>query len=159
MFTQSSAVISDCGLYRYRLGRRWGDGPTCGWIMLNPSTANEWVDDPTIGRCTSFSKREGCGGLSVANIYAWRATDPKELATIPFPMGPEWRYHFDAFLAEVDGPLIAGWGAHKGIDRQVATVRQIVREAGRTLMRLALSKEGHPRHPLYIKGDAPLVPL
>ena len=159
LFNTSSAVISDCGKYRYRLGRYWGDGPTCGFIMLNPSTANDVDDDPTIGRCTSFAKRELCGGLEVANIYAYRATDPKELALTPFPMGPAWRDHFDAFLAAVDGPLIAGWGAHKGLDAQVATVRQILREAGRIAHCLVRNKDGSPRHPLYVAGDAPLVPL
>lgn len=159
LFTRSSAVISACGQYRYRLGRRWGPGPIIGFVMLNPSTANEWEDDPTIGRCTGFGKREGCGGLEVANAFAYRATDPKALADVLFPMGPEWREHFDVFLNAVDGPLIAGWGAHKGIDAQVATVRQIVREAGRVLFRLAVNKDGSPRHPLYVKGDAPLMPL
>ncbi len=157
LFTQSSAVISACQQYRYRLGRRWGDGPTCGFIMLNPSTANAYVDDPTIGRCIGFAKREKCGGLEVANIFAFRATDPDEMIRSPHPMGPEWREHFDDFLAAVDGPLIAGWGSQKGIDAQVATVRQILREASRMAFLLVRNKDGSPRHPLYVKGDAPLM--
>ena len=79
LFKTSSAVLSECGLYRYRLDRRWADGPTCGFIMLNPSTADAEVDDPTIRRCIGFAKREACGALIVVNIYPLRATKPADL--------------------------------------------------------------------------------
>jgi hypothetical protein len=157
IFSFGGAVISDCGLYRYRLDRRWADGPTCGFIMLNPSTADASLDDPTIGRCIGFAKREGCGGLVVVNLYALRATDPALIHRHPFPVGPEWRAHFDAAISEIDGPLIAGWGAHKGIHAQEDTVRDILSGAKRELLCLVKNKDGSPRHPLYVKGDKSLV--
>jgi len=81
------AIVSDDGLYRYRLWRRWdAECPTMVWIMLNPSTADAEVDDPTIRRCIGFARREHCGGIEVVNLYALRATNP---AAHPTPEGPE----------------------------------------------------------------------
>lgn len=77
------AVISDDGRYRYRLWRTWApELPRMAWIMLNPSTADAEVDDPTIRRCVGFAKREGCGGIEVVNLYAYRSTDPSVLGTV-----------------------------------------------------------------------------
>lgn len=159
LFNAGTAALSDCGTYRYRLTRRWAEGPTCSFIMLNPSTADANLDDPTIRRCIGFAKREGCGGLVVVNLFALRATDPKELTRHPFPVGPEWRHWLDATLAEIDGPLIAGWGAQNGIAAQVETTRQALNAAGRKAMCLGKTADGSPRHPLYVKGDQPLVQL
>ncbi len=158
LFLTSGAVISECGQYRYQLTRRWADGPTMVFVMLNPSTADAETDDPTIRRCINFAKREGCGGLLVVNLFAFRATKPEDLARQPFPVGGEWRAHIDAAL-ETDGPIVCGWGSHKGIDGQVATFRQIARAAGRTLHCFIKNKDGEPRHPLYVKADQPLVVL
>lgn len=154
-----AAVISDCGSYRYTLTRWWGEGPNCAFIMLNPSTADAERDDPTIRRCISFARREGCGGLIVLNLFGLRATDPKELALHPFPVGPDWRHWIDAMLPNIDGPLIAGWGAQKGIAAQVETMRQALNAAGLKAMCLGKTADGSPRHPLYVKGDQPLVQL
>lgn len=77
LFTEQSATISECGRYRYRLTRRFADGPCATFVMLNPSTADETIDDPTIRRCRNFAIREGCGGLVVVNLFAYRATDPR----------------------------------------------------------------------------------
>jgi hypothetical protein len=79
---ESWADLSDCGTYRYRLGRRWAEGPVDVWIMLNPSTADATVDDRTIGRCMEFSRRWGAGALVVGNLFALRATDPTDLLTL-----------------------------------------------------------------------------
>lgn len=155
----NGARISDCGQYRYTLTRYWGDGPMAGFIMLNPSTADAMLDDPTIRRCIGFAKREGCGSLVVVNLYALRSIDPNALARHVLPIGPEWREHFDAAIAHTDGPLIAAWGAQSGIGVQAATAKQAIREAGRVALCLGKTKDGHPRHPLYVKGDAPLVGL
>jgi hypothetical protein len=156
LFMKSDAVISECGRYRYRLTRKWADGPTMAFVMLNPSTADASLDDPTIGRCIGFAKREGCGGLLVTNLFAWRATDPKELSRQPFPIGGDWRYHIEVALA-VDGPVVCGWGSQKGIDAQVATFKQIAKEEGRSLLCFVKNKDGNPKHPLYVKGDQPLI--
>jgi hypothetical protein len=85
----ATAVLSDCGTYRYRLGRRWAEGPVDVWIMLNPSTADATVDDRTIRRCMEFSRRWGAGALVVGNLFALRATDPAELVRHPDPIGPD----------------------------------------------------------------------
>lgn len=93
---ESWATLSPCGLYRYALGRAWDPEPgefdsvrpTFSIIMLNPSTADHTLDDPTIRRCIHFAKQEGCGALLVRNLFAYRATNPKELRTVADPYGP-----------------------------------------------------------------------
>ncbi len=156
LFKTSSAVLSKCGKYRYRLDRRWGDGPICGFIMLNPSTADADLDDPTIRRCIGFAKREGCGSLMVGNLFAFRATDPMVMADSDDPDGPENRHFLTNMAERVDGPLIAAWGSH-WMARDMAS-EWVCKTFGRRLMCLGKTKDGHPRHPLYVKGDTPLVP-
>jgi len=155
MVLQSSAVISDCGQYRYQLGRRWGDGPSCVFIMLNPSTADAEKDDPTIRRCIGFAKREGCGGLIVVNLFAFRATQPEVLLSAADPIGPENDAYIADALSKESGPIIAAWGAW-GDGRRGRIVA--ARFPGR-LQALGATKDGRPRHPLYVRGDAPLRPF
>jgi hypothetical protein len=157
LFASSSAVMSKCGLYRYRLDRRWGDGPTCGFIMLNPSKADADVDDPTIRRCIGFARREGCGALMVGNLFAFRATNPEVMADAEDPFGPENRHFLMNMVERVDGPLIAAWGSHWMADDAVS---EWVRSAGGSrLLCLGRTKVGAPRHPLYVRADAPLMPF
>src|SRR3954470_11499675 len=85
---EKSAAFSSCMTWRYRLTRYWGPGSMLPFVMLNPSTADDEVDDPTIRRCMGFARREGLGGIVVANLYALRATYPKSLALHPDPDGP-----------------------------------------------------------------------
>lgn len=139
-----SAVISPCGQYRYRLDRRWGDGPTLGFIMLNPSTADAEIDDATIRRCMGFARREGCGGIQVVNLFAYRATDPAHLLTVADPIGPE----NDLYVRSLKGPVVAAWGAHPMARKGFF---------GRHLLCLGKTKDGYPRHPLYVHRDAPLI--
>ena len=143
------AIISDCGTYRYALSRRWDDGPTATFIMLNPSTADAERDDPTIRRCVGFAKALGCGRLVVGNLYAYRATKPADLWTAADPVGPENDATLRA-MAYTDGPLIAAWGANARSDR-VEAARVIL---GSSLMALGLTKTGAPRHPLYLPASA-----
>ena len=156
LLIKSSAAISDCGKYRYELKRNWGDGPTCGFIMLNPSTADASIDDPTIRRCIGFAKREGCGGLIVVNLYAYRATKPADLwALDPSERigGPEAGIRLHKAVAESE-IMIAAWGA-----KTHRAEHWIVERYGARLKCLGKTKEGHPRHPLYVRADAPLIPL
>ena len=155
LFKSGTAILSDCGLYRYRLTRRWADGPTCGFIMLNPSTADASQDDPTIRRCIGFARRENCGALIVVNLFAYRATKPIALLDASDPVGPHADHHLLDAIAEVDGPLIAAWGSWNRGTR-AADVKAMI---GRHCVCLGKTNDGHPRHPLYVKGDAPLIPL
>lgn len=151
----NTARISECGQYRYSLGRRWDDGPTAWWVMLNPSTADATEDDPTIRRCVSFSKREGCGALIVVNLYALRATDPKALAKHPDPIGPEndTVLVHTSYEARSGGLVIVAWGANPMAEPQA---RRMFAATGAQC--LGTTKAGAPRHPLYVKGDQPLIP-
>lgn len=152
------ATIDPSGVYRYHLTRRWGEEPPLGFVMLNPSTADATADDPTIRRCIGFAKREGLGGIRVVNLYALRATDPDELWRHPDPFGPANAQHIRAAVAEArwnSTPLIVAWGA-KAKPGRVAVVMPLL--AGADLRSLGVTAQGHPRHPLYVRGDQPLLP-
>lgn len=154
----NDALLSPDGRYRYRLTRRWDDGPTAVWIMLNPSTADASDDDPTIRRCITFSQREGCGSLIVVNLCAYRATDPKALMQAGREgidiQGPGNADHLQAALSE-GSFTVAAWGAHAA-HRAIAphTPARIV--VHRPMQCLGRTQAGHPRHPLYVRGDQPL---
>lgn len=139
-----SAVVSECGTYRYELIRRWGtDENLLNWIMLNPSTADASMDDPTIRRCIRFAKDWAYDGIRVTNLFALRATDPRELANHPDPWGPD--NHL--YLGRQDGVVIAAWGANK-----MAECPAILDDV--TLMCLGTTASGAPKHPLYLKSDS-----
>lgn len=164
------ADISECGTYRYRLWRFWSDGPKVTWIMLNPSTADAEVDDPTIRRCVGFTtlwaeNRGGyceLGGIDVVNLYALRATYPKELDAHPDPIGPENNHHVRSAMDE-STLCIAAWGCRKtgypdNFGARVNAVHQIALDLGATMYCLGIAKDGSPRHPLYLPYDAPFTP-
>lgn len=155
---ETSAIISDCGRYRYRLERRWADGPALTFVMLNPSTADASVDDPTIRRCIGFAKRENCGGLVVVNLYALRATDPDEMMKAHDRVGPEnERWTMSAMLeaAAHRSPVVAAWGTRgNGV-----FFTGMAKSRGVKPMCLGTTKAGYPRHPLYVPADQPLVPF
>jgi hypothetical protein len=160
--TVKSAVISACGRYRYHLGRRWADGPTLPFVMLNPSTADATIDDPTIRRCMGFARDRGFGSIAVVNIFALRATDPADMRAHPSPIGDE----NDAYLAAAfalavreGAPIIAAWGVHGVFRDRGRQVAAFAKSAGAPLQCLGVTKEGHPRHPLYVRGDQPFVSL
>lgn len=154
-----TAALSDDGHYRYELGRVWApDDGLVLFVMLNPSTADANHDDPTIRRCVGFARRWGYGGVLVGNLYAYRATDPRELDTADDPIG---RGNEDALyrMARRASLIVAAWGA------QPARGGYVWREGSiangplyeREVYALGLTKAGHPRHPLYVPGDAELV--
>jgi hypothetical protein len=164
--TGSSAAISECGRYRYSLHRRWGDGDQVCWIMLNPSTADAKQDDPTIRRCIGFSRRWGFGGLVIVNLFAWRATDPKEVKAQlqdqagPNMVGPLNREAIRAAI-ESSAVIVAAWGA--SLQPWSVAMGQLAQldchYRGRALMCLGTTKGGSPRHPLYVKATTELEPL
>ncbi len=152
---KAGAEIS--GKYRYNLWRIWDrDDPIQVWVMLNPSTANATEDDPTIRRCMGFAKAFGCGGIRVANLFAFRATSPKDLKAARDPIG----LMNNIYLSEIckNNTVICAWGAHGGYLKRDEEAMGFMGLAGARFVRLGdTTKDGHPRHPLYVKGDVPLV--
>jgi hypothetical protein len=146
---QRAAEISPCGRYRYALGRRWGDGGTVAFLMLNPSTADASKDDATSRRCISFARGWGYGGLVLANLYAFRATKPADLWKAADPIGPDNDGHLTRVAAGCDR-IVAAWGAHARPGRIAAVLALPGMDR---LAALALTKNGQPRHPLYLRGD------
>lgn len=151
------AVLSDCERYRYLLTRQWDDTkPPAVVVMLNPSTADAFDDDPTIRRLAGengFARHWGCGSLMVVNLYAWRATDPSQLWTVTDPVGPENDGHLHAaaqMARETGGPLVGAWGANARPDRIAAVLTLPGMER---LTALAVTKGRQPRHPLYLAGN------
>ncbi len=167
MYSEATATISECGHYRYDLRRVW-DAKLCPalFVMLNPSTADGTEDDPTIRRCVGFAKAWGLGGIVVVNLFALRATDPGELKVswkreppVP-PVGPE----NDTFIrkwAEQCPVRVAAWGVHGTYKMRNSLVRAMFGppQMNLTLSHLGLTKDGHPKHPLYLKGDAKPAPF
>lgn len=162
LFLKSDAVISPCGKYRYSLSRTWDEElrPAC-FIMLNPSTADADKDDPTIRRCVGFAKSWGCGGIVVVNLFAWRATDPAYLVGLRLAeaSGPENERHIrEAVIA--CKPVVAAWGARGVQFKRDEAVLNLIRSAGLPWPEcLGVTKDQHPRHPLYVRADAALVPF
>lgn len=151
------AVISSCGQYRYFLARYFTQETPVRpaiFIMLNPSTADASIDDPTIRRCKTFAVREGCDALYVLNLYALRATDPTELKRHPDPVGPANDTALE-LLVPPESRVICAWGALAPLDR-VLEVLQVLKGARASTWCLGVTKDGSPRHPLYLPLDAPL---
>ena len=154
----SVAVYSPCERYRYLLTRTWAPGGARAlFVMLNPSTATEYQNDPTVERCERRARALGFGAFRVTNIFAWRDTDPRGMRAAADPVGPG----NDAALAESarhwlrDGHdrAICAWGTHGAHLGRGATVEALLRGTGRPLWTLGLTKDGHPKHPLYIGYD------
>lgn len=154
----SSAIISDCGKYRYTLSRIWDEaGTRCLFVMLNPSTADASVDDPTIRKCIKFAKAWGHGSLSVVNLFAWRATDPKEIRKVNSPVGPENDATI-ATIAALSNFIVCAWGNDGIYGNRDSAVIEILKRIGKPLhclkINTAPSKSfGSPGHPLYIKDS------
>lgn len=149
-----TATFSECGTYRYDLTRTWDSGPRALFIMLNPSTATAEVLDPTVRRCLGFSRAWGMGSLVVLNLFALRSTDPKALLTHPDPVGPENDATIRRYVeAQGDMPVVAAWGVHGTLGERDEQVRQLVADAGVTVLCLGRTRGGHPRHPLYLKSS------
>jgi hypothetical protein len=152
----SSASFSPDKVYRYTLHRTWGAEPPVVFVMLNPSTADAFRLDPTVRRCTQFARDWGAGGLVVLNIFALRSTDPKGLYDAERdPVGP---LNDQVFLSlprdePMHLPIVCAWGAHGGLDGRGPEVAGILLGRGLTLTSLGQTKNGHPKHPLYLKGD------
>jgi hypothetical protein len=126
-------------------------------IGLNPSTADESKLDPTLKRCVAFAHSWGYGGFVMANLFAFRATDPLDMKACLEPVGPD----NDTFLIELAFAcklVLAAWGTHGGWLGRDDEVIDLLTSRGVNLACLALTKFGFPKHPLYVKGDTrPMV--
>lgn len=141
----SGAAFSDCRRYRYALWRSWDEAlPRVMFIGLNPSTADENKDDPTLRRCMGFARAWGYGSVGNGNLFAYRATDPKAMLAAPDPVGPDndrWLRR----LAEEADLVVAAWGNHGIHLGRSAAVSELLPK----LHCLAVNRSGEPAHPLY----------
>lgn len=149
-----SAIFSPDRFYRYTLERVWdSDLPTVVFCLLNPSTADETVDDRTNVRGMSFAQAWGCGRCIFVNLFAIRTPKPKVMKASLAPIGPDndkWIKHW-ADKADI---LVAAWGTHGTHRRRNISVLRLLQD--HDLKCLGRSKAGHPKHPLYLKADTPL---
>lgn len=147
----SEAKYSPCKRYRYWLTRRWGQGNSgFAFVGLNPSTATETVDDPTVRRCINFARDWGGDFMVMLNVFALRSTDPKGLYSEPNPVGEEtnhWLLHW----AEQGVPLVAAWGNHGAHMERGKQVNSLFKE--KELLCLGRTASGQPKHPLYLRKD------
>lgn len=152
---ERNAIISDDQRYRYWLTRRWeSDAEPALFVMLNPSTADAEIDDPTIRRCMGFARSWNAGGIVVVNLYAYRATKPADLWTADEPIG-ELNNTWLREMAERYPVVVCAWGANARDDR-VREFCYLMHRIGADLKCLGTTKSGAPRHPLYVKGDTEL---
>jgi hypothetical protein len=156
---RGDAIISKCGTYRYLLQRFWDAHlESLNFVMLNPSTADASLDDPTIRRCLGFARTLGFGSLEVTNLFGLRSTDPKALRGHADPIGPENDEQIVS-SATVCQLTICAWGAHGSYLNRANRVLDLLRKAGIAPHVLAVTKDGQPKHPLYLKADLQPVRL
>lgn len=150
----SVAVYSPCEAYRYLLTRVWNpDGRKALFVMLNPSTATEFQNDPTVERCERRARALGFGAFRVTNIFAFRATDPRVMRAMADPIGPDNDAAIVDSARDWADSILCAWGTHGAHLGRGAAVEGLLRATGRELLTLGLSKDGHPKHPLYIGYD------
>ncbi len=145
------AEFSRCRKYRYTLWRRWdfeSELNQCMFIGLNPSTADETKNDPTVRRCIRFAKDWGFTGLLMMNAFGFRATDPKIMKAEPKPVGPGNDKAFALWGPKV-GLIVAAWGTHCTEKRE----QRICKVLNRPIHCLGTTKAGRPKHPLYLRAD------
>ena len=154
------AVIDSTGTYRYLLWREWdvvggaipqGIASKVVFVMLNPSTASATTDDPTIRRCVRFAKSWGYGSIEVVNLFAYRVSHPQVLRSVADPIGPE----NDHYLLEARQRAhlsVVAWGNHGILGNRYQAVLPLLAGKG-CLYCLGMTKAGHPRHPLYVRGN------
>lgn len=146
------AEISKDGMYRYKLWRIWDDSKLkVMFIMLNPSVADEKKDDATIRRCMAFAKLWGYGGILVGNLYAYRATDPKELKTAKEPVGILNAFSLTQMVANCS-LLVCAWGDFEKHIKGTHTI-----PIHQNTKALGLNKSGTPKHPLYVAANTELI--
>lgn len=147
---RKDAVISADEQYRYELTRNWGSdiSPYVLWVMLNPSTADASVDDPTIRRCHGFTFAWGFSKFVVVNLFALRSPDPKALLKATDPVGPTNDQHISR-AAKAAALIVCAWGAHP----MARSRGLLVQNRLPFPMCLGKTKDGYPKHPLYVPAE------
>lgn len=161
--TQRSAVLSPCRTYRYTLTRIWdGTLPILAVIGLNPSIADETVDDPTIRRCVTYARDWGFGGIVMLNLFAFRSTDPVAMkrahAAGQDVIGPD---NTASILAECRGrTVLMAWGVHGRLANRDMVLTALLRTNGQAgnIVCLGLTKDRAPKHPLYLSKTLRPIP-
>lgn len=152
MRSASGAAFSACRRWRYLLWRRWDERqPLANFLMLNPSTADEWRLDPSCTRARNYAERWGYGGILVTNLFGWRATDPDEMKAARDPVGGG----NDAAIlraARAAAVVVCAWGNHGTHLGRAARVAKALHSSGVELHFLKINGSGEPAHPLYLPG-------
>ncbi len=144
--------------YRYLLGRRTGKSNSrLLFIMLNPSTADETQNDPTIRRCIGFAQQWSFGIMEVVNLFAFRTPHVAELRRTDDPVGPENDEMIASALTTADMVVLA-WGNHGSYRNRSHEIKRLALNTAQPF-HLGLNKTGEPKHPLYLPASATLTPL
>ncbi len=156
LLVSAGATFDQSRSYRYVLWRNFVTDPKepCLWVMLNPSTATEFEDDPTVRKCQDFSRIWGYDSCRVVNIFGWRSTDPAVLPTIEDPIGPENDFYINEEAMRATR-IVCAWGNWGWVCDRSRSVRKLLSPF--ELWCFAITKSGEPNHPLYIKKTAPLI--
>lgn len=154
----AGALFSPCRRWRYMLWRRWDERRgVCAFVCLNPSTADETKDDPTVRRCVNYAKSWGYGALWMLNAYAFRATHPQEMKMQGVGAIGVRNDEYLHAAAVNSNLVVAAWGSHIDSFREQAILRMF-RRAKRPMHVLGLTLQGHPKHPLYLRADLRPMP-
>lgn len=186
MKTERETIFSPCRKYRYTLWRDWMDdvmeleehrnNKTAMYVQfigLNPSTADETLDDPTIRRCIDFAKRWGFGAMCMTNLFAFRATDPDVMKAAKLPIGEASFCAYNvgnmAFAERNDahiygvangaGLIVAAWGNDGSHLGRSSYVLDMLKRHKFSPHHLGLTQSGEPKHPLYLRSDTKPVPF
>jgi len=158
MGLKSGAAISKCGAYRYALWRTWDEEkPRVVFVCLNPSTADEKVNDPTLNKCIKYAKsweNGKYGGVLILNLFAFRATKPAIMKKAADPVGKDNDNRLKELLKTTD-LIVAAWGNHGSYLRRSEAVLEMFPD----IHYLKLNKTGEPSHPLYLKKDLKPSPM
>lgn len=160
-----SAVISECGLYRYRLDRDvcppFEGSKVFAFFGVNPSTANATLDDATVRKWKGFTLRNGGHRFIVGNLFSYRATDVRQLGKVHDCTGPAHIFFLNKIVEEAD-VLVPCWGSStkvpKGLRMMIDAMETRLRNANKPVLHFGLTASGDPKHPLMLGYSTPLTP-
>lgn len=156
---KKSAVISDCEKYRYQLVRQWNDNKDLVlYIGLNPSTADAELDDPTIKRCIGFAQRENFGGFIMANLFAYRATSPRDMKNTEQPIGELNEYWLEQSIKSCRAVIVC-WGGNGSHLNRHLDMNELLKtySLNTPILCFGKTKDGQPKHPLYLASSTNLI--